>query len=94
MARVSEFSVTAASPQTAFSSSSLGMSFCGLRSRWRRTRKAFGLTGNTSPAFISENSPLVDLDVRESENKALIRHHNSIATAWNAFRKESCGLTI
>src|ERR1039457_3286763 len=56
MLRVSEFSDTAVSPHTAVSSSSLGMSFCGLRSRCSSTRNAFGSTGNTSPAFTIENS--------------------------------------
>src|ERR1017187_7467266 len=54
--RARELSVTAASPQTAFSSSSLPMSFPGLRSRASSTRNALGSTGNTSPALVSENS--------------------------------------
>src|ERR1700733_6984287 len=57
MQRVKEPSDTAVSPHTAWSSSSFRTSFCRLRSRNKRARKAFGSIVNGSPAFESENSP-------------------------------------
>ena len=56
MLRAREFSVTAASPQTTFSSSSLVTTRLGLRNRKMRTRKALGSTANTWPDLIRENS--------------------------------------
>ena len=78
MLRASELSVTAASPQTAFSRSSFPISFPWLRSRTSSTRKALGSTAKTSPALTIENSCLANLNLGESENKRLTRHHNSI----------------
>src|ERR1700722_4967945 len=56
MLRVSELSETAQSFQTASRSSSFLINRWGLRSRKSRTRKAFGSTGNSSPALTMENS--------------------------------------
>ena len=56
MQRVREASVTAVSPQTAWSISSLVISFWGLCSRNKSARKAFGSSVNTWRAFVSKNS--------------------------------------
>jgi hypothetical protein len=56
MLRVSEFSETAQSFQTASSSSSFVISRCGFLSRKTSTRNAFGSTGNTSPHLTTQNS--------------------------------------
>src|ERR1019366_5631284 len=53
---VSEFSVTEASPHTAFSSSSFEISFWGFCNRYNKTRNAFGSTCNTSPDLTRQTS--------------------------------------
>src|ERR1700677_836693 len=56
MLRVSELSEAAQSFQTASRSSSFAINRWGLRSMKSRTRKAFGSTGNSSPALTMQNS--------------------------------------
>ena len=72
MVRVRELSVTAASPHTAFSSSSFAISFWGLRNRIQEHAKCLRFDRQHLASLDERELPLANLHVSESENNGLI----------------------
>ena len=77
MVRVRELSVTAASPHTAFSSSSFAISFWGFRSKIQEHAECLRFDRQNLTSLDETELPLANLHVSEFENNGLIPSHKA-----------------